>query len=44
MSDDKKYNMDILSLNETNLDESIDTDTINTPVGYDRGFESRGVG
>ena len=42
-----KYNMDILSLNETNLNESIVTDTLNIPANYtflrkDRGSGSRG--
>ena len=42
-----KYNMDILSLNETNLDDSIDTDSLNIPNNYsfkrnDRGIGSRG--
>ena len=28
----KKYNMDILSLNETNLNDTIATDTLNIPA------------
>ena len=43
----KKYNMDILSLNETNLNDTIATQTLNIPVNYtflrnDRGTGSRG--
>ena len=43
----KKHNMDILSLNETNLNDTIATDTINIPANYtflrkDRGSGSRG--
>ena len=43
----KKYNMDILSLNETNLNDNISTDTLNIPANYtflrhDRGTSSRG--
>ena len=43
----KKYKMDILSLNETNLNDSIATDTLNIPPNYtllrrDRGTGSRG--
>ena len=30
----KKYNMDILSLNETNLNSTITTDTLNIPANY----------
>ena len=42
-----KYKMDILSLNETNLNDSIITDTLNIPANYtflrkDRGSGSRG--
>ena len=40
-------NLDILSLNETNLDDSVDTDSLNIPPNYefkrvDRGTGSRG--
>ena len=43
----KKYKMDILSLNETNLNDTIATQTLNIPVTYtflrnDRGTGSRG--
>ena len=43
----KKYNIDILSLNETNLNDSIDTGSLNIPTSYtfqrkDRGTGSRG--
>ena len=43
----KKYNMDILSLNETNLNDTIATDSLNIPANYtflrnDRGTGSRG--
>ena len=43
----KKYGMDILSLNETNLNSSIVTDTLNIPANYtlirkDRDTGSRG--
>ena len=43
----KKYNMDILSLNEKNLNDTISTDTLNIPANYtflrhDRGTGSRG--
>ena len=43
----KKYSMDIISLNETNLNDSIDTKTLNIPANYtfkrtDRGTGTRG--
>ena len=43
----KKYNMDILSLNETNLNDTISTNTLNIPANYtflrqDRSTGSRG--
>ena len=43
----RKYDLDILSLNETNLDDTVDTSTLNIPAGYtivrrDRGNGSRG--
>ena len=43
----KNHNLDILSLNETNLDDTIVTDSLNIPIGYhfirnDRGIGSRG--
>ena len=43
----RKYNMDILSLNETNLNDTIANDTLNIPANYtfthnDRGTGSRG--
>ena len=43
----KKYDMDILSLNETNLNDTIATDSLNIPANYtflhnDRGIGSRG--
>ena len=43
----KTHNLDYLSLNETNLNDSIDTSTLNFPAGYnlirrDRGKGSRG--
>ena len=43
----KKYNMDILSLNETNLSDGIATESLNIPANYtfkrkDRGTGSRG--
>ena len=43
----KNHDLDILSLNETNLDDTIDTDSLNIPIGYhfkraDRGVGSRG--
>ena len=42
-----KYNLDILSLNETNLNNTIDTNTLNIPPNYiflrtDRGTGTRG--
>ena len=42
----KKYNFDVLSLNETNLNDTIATDTLNIPANYtflrnDRGTGSR---
>ena len=30
----KKYDMDILSLNETNLNDTIATDSLNNPANY----------
>ena len=36
--------IDVLSLNETNLNDSIDTDTLNIPMGYDFIRKDRGVG
>ena len=43
----KKYKMDIISLNETNLNDEISTDSLNVPINYtfkrlDRGICSRG--
>ena len=43
----KKYDMDILSLNETNLNDTFATDSLNNPANYtflrnDRGTGSRG--
>ena len=43
----KKYKMDIISLNETNLNDEISTDSLNVPINYtfqrlDRGIGSRG--
>ena len=43
----KNHDLDILSLNETNLDDTIDTNSLNIPMGYhfkraDRGVGSRG--
>ena len=43
----KKYDLDILSINETNLNSSIDTNSLNIPPNYtflraDRGTGSRG--
>ena len=42
-----KYNLDILSINETNLNNTIDTNSLNIPLGYkflraDRGTGTRG--
>ena len=39
-----KYNIDILSLNETNLNDSIDSDTLNIPASYDFVRKDRAVG
>ena len=43
----KKYSMDIISLNETNLNDSISSESLNIPTNYsfkrvDRGTGSRG--
>ena len=40
----RKHNLDILSLNETNLNESIDSCTLNLPVSFDFIRKDRGVG
>ena len=39
----KKYNMDILSLNETNLNDTIATDTLNIPSNYTFLRHDRGI-
>ena len=43
----KKYDLDILSINETNLNAGISSDSLNIPIGYefkraDRGTSTRG--
>ena len=40
----KKYNMDIISINETNLNGSIATETLNIPANYKFKREDRGTG
>ena len=40
----RKHNLDILSLNETNLNESIDSCTLNLPTSFDFVRKDRGVG
>ena len=39
-----KYNLDILSLNETNLNNTIDTNTLNIPPNYIFLRTDRGTG
>ena len=40
----KTHNLDYLSLNETNLNDSIDTSTLNFPAGYNLIRRDRGKG
>lgn len=40
----RKYDLDILSLNETNLNDSIGSSTLNLPTSYDFIRKDRGVG
>ena len=40
----KKHNLDILALNETNLNDTIDSSTLNIPVTYDFIRKDREVG
>ena len=40
----RKYNMYIVSLNETNLNDSIATNTLNIPASYTFKRKDRGIG
>ena len=40
----RQYDLDILSLNETNLNDSIDSSTLNLPLSHDFIRKDRGVG
>ncbi len=40
----RKHNLDILSLNETNLNETVDSSTLNIPTTFDLLRNDRGVG
>ena len=40
----KKYKLDILSQNETNLNYSIDTNSLNIPTNYTCQLKNRGTG
>ena len=40
----RKHNLDILSINETNLNESIDTESLNIPTSFDFVRKDRAVG
>ena len=39
----KNHRMDIISLNETNLNDSIDTDSLNIPANYKLKREDKGI-
>ena len=40
----RKHNLDILSLNETNLNDTIDSSTLNIPTTFEILRNDRGVG
>ena len=40
----RDHNLDILSLNETNLNDTIDSSTLNVPTAFDFVRRDRGIG